>query len=99
MLGGVDGRGEGVAAVRPDLVGRGTGAIVDLEVVVVTVRVVLHAERGEGHGDNLAGGGDDSPGTADTVGVGGARLCGVAQRTCLLGQHTTTRCNRNIHKS
>lgn len=77
MLGGVDGRGEGVAAVRPDLVGGSAGTVVNLEVVVGTARVVLHAEGGEGHGDDLPGGGDDSPGTADPVGVGGTRLCGV----------------------
>lgn len=77
MLGGVDGRGEGVATVRPDLVGGGAGTVVNLEVVVGTARMVLHAEGGEGHRDNLPRGGDDSPGTADPVGVGGACLCGV----------------------
>lgn len=77
MLGGVDGRGKGVATVRPDLVGGGAGTVVNLEVVVGTARVVLHAEGGEGHGNDLPGGGDDSPGTADPVGVGGACLCGV----------------------
>ena len=56
---------------------RSTGSVVNLEVVVITVRVILNVKGSEGHGDDLSGGGGDPPGTANTVGIGGACLLGI----------------------
>lgn len=56
---------------------RSAGSVVNLEVVVITVRVILNVKGSEGHGDDLPGGGCDPPGTAYTVRIGGACLLGI----------------------